>query len=80
MHIRQNFEQEFDIVKPQTSPRDEKKRLQQESTYGGYYVPEKPFSTTEDYLKFNAFIIGTKWAETYEFSDDCINNVVYSID
>lgn len=58
----------------------EQKKLKQESTYGGYYVPEEPFSTTEDYGKFNAFLIGAKFSETYTYTDDCINNIVWSID
>lgn len=55
-----------------------KPKLSQE--YDGYYVPEEPFSKTEDYLKFNAFLIGLKLAQTYEFSDECMNTVVDGLD
>lgn len=55
-----------------------KPQLKQE--YEGYYVPEEPYSATEDYLKLNAFIIGLKLATTYEYSDACVNNIVGGLD
>ena len=74
----------FEVV-PQNGKsfeQSEQKRLEQSSSssYGGYYVPYKAFSTTEDYGKLNAFIIGAKLAETYDYSHECITNIVESID
>jgi hypothetical protein len=43
-------------------------------------VPEAPFSSTENYGKFNAFVIGMKLEDTYDDSDLCINNVVAALD
>lgn len=43
-------------------------------------MPEEPFSSTENYQKTNAFIVGLQLADTYEYSDDCFNSVVDAID
>ena len=43
-------------------------------------MPEEPFSKSEDYLKMNSFLVGLKLADTYEYTDSCINDVVLAID
>lgn len=68
---RQQLSEQYSKLQKQHA---EKPRLEQE--YDGYYVPEEPYSATEDYLKFNAFIVGLKLASTYEYSDACVNNIV----
>ena len=55
-------------------------QLKQESSYDGYIVPEEPFSETDQYNYMNAFLIGAKVADTYEYSDECINNIVDAMD
>lgn len=80
MNIRQNFEQEFEIIPFAEQEVSANPHLKQESTYGGYYVPEKPWSTTEQYLRFNSFLTGAKLEETYGNSDECVNNIVVAID
>jgi hypothetical protein len=44
--------------------------------YTGYKVYQEPFSRSDDYLKLDSFIIGLKLADTYQFSDSCINSLV----
>lgn len=41
---------------------------------------QEPFSKTDDYLKMNYFIIGMKLADTYKYTDPCVNNIVGSLD
>ena len=41
---------------------------------------KEPFSKTEDYLKMNYFIIGMKLADTYKYTDPCLNNIVGAAD
>ena len=43
-------------------------------------MEEKPFSTSEDFLKMNSFVVGLKLADTYEYTDSCINDVVKAVD
>lgn len=38
------------------------------------------FSATENYNRFNAFIIGFKLADDYLFVDECLNEVIDTID
>ena len=72
---RASYRQAFEMQKERETP-----VVGQESSYGGYYVPEEPFSSTENYQKTNAFIVGLQLADTYEYSDDCFNSVVEAID
>lgn len=72
---RATYRQAFEMQKERETP-----VVGQESSYGGYYVPEEPFSSTENYQKTNAFIVGLQLADTYEYSDDCFNSVVEAID
>jgi hypothetical protein len=53
---------------------------QETDDYDNYTVYKEPFSKTEDYLKMNYFIIGMKLADTYKFTDPCLNNVVGAAD
>ena len=53
----------------------------QGDTYEDFWKPEDPFSSTENYLKMNSFLIGMKLADTYgENTDLCINDLVDAID
>lgn len=38
------------------------------------------FSATENYNRFNAFIIGFKLADDYLFVDECLNEVIDTVD
>ena len=53
---------------------------QETDDYDNYTVYQEPFSKTEDYLKMNYFIIGAKLADTYKYTDPCVNNIVGSLD
>jgi len=53
---------------------------QDADNYEGFVVYREPFSKTDDYLKLNYFIIGAKLADTYKFTDDCLNNIVGAAD
>ena len=53
---------------------------QETDDYDNYTVYKEPFSKTEDYLKMNYFIIGMKLADTYKYTDPCLNNVVGAAD
>jgi hypothetical protein len=56
-------------------------RVGQSSEYEDFYKPREPYSTTENFLKMNSFIIGMKLADTYgENTDLCINDVVDAVD
>jgi hypothetical protein len=39
-----------------------------------------PFTTTDTYLKVDSFLIGLKLDDWYDFSTDCINNLIFTID
>lgn len=54
--------------------------LEQGTEYEDFYKPDEPFSQSDDYLKFNSFIVGLKLADTYQYTDDCINDIINSID
>ena len=41
---------------------------------------EEPFSKTDAYINFNAFVIGAKLADTYEYTDECLYDMVQGID
>jgi hypothetical protein len=44
-------------------------------------VPLKvPYTLTDGYLKFDAFMLGLKLSDFYLWSDDCINNLVLTVD
>jgi hypothetical protein len=44
-------------------------------------VPEEAFSTTENFLKMNSFIIGMKLTDTYGVNTDlCINDCIDAVD
>lgn len=49
-------------------------------TYENYTVYETPFRLTEEYLKLNYFVLGLKLADTYKFTDACLNNLVGAAD
>lgn len=53
---------------------------QETDSYENYTIYKEPFSKTEDYLKMNYFIIGMKLADTYKFTDPCVNNIVGAAD
>lgn len=56
-------------------------RVGQSDTYDDFYKPEDAFSTTENYLKFNSFIVGMKLTDTYGSNTDlCVNDIVDAID
>lgn len=43
-------------------------------------MAETPFSQSDNYLKFNSFVVGGKFADNYEYTDECLNDVVRGID
>lgn len=52
---------------------------QDTSTYDGY-IPLKPaYTTTDGYAKLDAFFIGLALDTFYEYSDDCLNSLVYTV-
>ena len=84
--LRQKYENEFYRV---THNNEEKEGgseattpiVGQSDTYEEFWKPEEPFSTTENFLKFNSFIIGMKLTDTYgDNTDLCINDLVHAVD
>lgn len=52
---------------------------QDTSSYDGY-VPLRPaYTTTDGYFKLDAFFIGLALDTFYEYSDDCLNSLVYTV-
>lgn len=43
-------------------------------------MPEEPFSKSENYLRMNSFLVGLKLADTYEYTDSCVNDIVLAVD
>lgn len=39
-----------------------------------------PYTETDGYLKFDSFMIGLKLDDFYQYSTDCINDLVYTVD
>lgn len=56
------------------------KRLQQTSSYGGYQVMLPPFTSTDEYNYADAFFLGLKLSDWYDFSDTCLNNIFFMLD
>jgi hypothetical protein len=54
--------------------------LQQGTEYDDTFYPETAFSQSDDYLKVTSFIVGFKLADTYKYTDECINDIVSVID
>ena len=76
--LRQKYENEFYRV---THENNETPMVGQGDTYEDFWKPEEPFSSTENYLKMNSFLIGMKLTDTYgDNTDLCINDLVDAID
>lgn len=56
------------------------KRLQQTSSYGGYQVMLPPFTSTDEYNYADAFFLGLKLSDWYDYSDKCLNNIFFMLD
>ena len=80
--LRQKYEKQFYRVTHNNNEEEsEYPVVGQASEYEDFWKPKEPFSTTENYLKFNSFIIGMKLTDTYgDNTDYCINDVVLAVD
>jgi hypothetical protein len=53
---------------------------QDTSTYDGYVPLKPPFTSTDTYLKLDSFLIGLKLDDFYDYSTDCLDSSIYTID
>lgn len=56
------------------------KKLKQVSNYDGYVVLLDPFTSTDSYNYMDAFFLGLKLSDWYDYSDQCVNDVAFMLD
>ncbi len=67
------------IIEQIEQPVHQFKLGQDTSSYDGY-IPLKPaYTTTDGYAKLDSFFIGLALDTFYEYSDDCLNSLVYTV-